>query len=176
MSSTLPDPRPAPTGAVVTPVSGPEVPTTFWGYCRAFGPGGITVLTWLGAGDIVSAGVAGGNYGYALMWAMVFAIFMRYYLVSTLARHHLCNPAGESVIDGLARLHRAFPLFLLCCSLVWGHLICYSMVVGLGEISVRLTGVGAPLPGRCSGSPWQGTSYSARFTGGSNCCLNSSSL
>ena len=38
------------------------LPRTFWEYVRSFGPGLIVVLTWLGAGDIVDMGVAGGNY------------------------------------------------------------------------------------------------------------------
>ena len=42
-------------------------PKTFWEYLSSFGPGIVVVLTWLGAGDIVEVGVAGGNYGYALM-------------------------------------------------------------------------------------------------------------
>ena len=45
-------------------------------------------------------GVAGANYGYSLMWVLVLAIFMRFVLVSLIARYHLCNQRGESVIDG----------------------------------------------------------------------------
>ncbi len=53
-------------------------------------------------------GVAGANYGYSLMWVLVLAIFMRFVLVSLIARYHLCNQHGESVIDGLCRLHPAW--------------------------------------------------------------------
>ena len=42
----------------------PATPKTFVQYLRSFGPGIIVVLTWLGAGDIVEVGVAGGNFGY----------------------------------------------------------------------------------------------------------------
>jgi Mn2+/Fe2+ NRAMP family transporter len=66
------------------------IPKTFWEYLKSFGPGFVIVLTWLGSGDIVSAGVSGGNYGYALMWAMVFALLMRFFFVTTIAKYQLC--------------------------------------------------------------------------------------
>ena len=59
-----------------------DVPRTFWQYLRSFGPGIVVVLTWLGAGDIVSSGVAGGNYGYRLMWVLVLSVMVRFVFVS----------------------------------------------------------------------------------------------
>lgn len=121
----------------------PPIPATFWGYVRSFGPGFVAVLTWLGAGDIVSAGVAGGNYGYALMWAMVVALLVRYVFVSLIARYQLCNPRGEGVLDGLVRLNRLYAPFLFLAVLFWGHLSTCYMLAGIGEISTSITGVGA---------------------------------
>ena len=60
------------------------IPRSFWEYVKSFGPGFVIILTWLGSGDIVSAGISGGNYGYALMWAMVFALLMRFFFVTRL--------------------------------------------------------------------------------------------
>ncbi len=83
----------------------PPIPRTFGEYVRSFGPGIVIVLTWLGAGDIVETGVAGGNYGYALMWIIVVALLVRFLFVSLIAKYQLCNERGEGVLDGLARLH-----------------------------------------------------------------------
>ena len=91
----------------------PPIPKTFVQYLKSFGPGFVIVLTWLGSGDIVSAGVSGGNYGYALMWAMVFALLMRFFFVTTIAKYQLCNQHGEGLLDGLVRLHPYFAPFLL---------------------------------------------------------------
>ncbi|MEO2047908.1 MAG: Nramp family divalent metal transporter [Pirellulales bacterium] len=118
------------------------VPKTFFEYIRSFGPGIIVVLTWLGAGDIVEVGVAGGNFGYALMWVVVMAVVMRFLLVSLIAKYQLCNQHGEGVLDGLARLHSAYPLLLLIATVVMGHIYCSYMTVGIGEACVNLTGVG----------------------------------
>jgi Mn2+/Fe2+ NRAMP family transporter len=119
------------------------VPKGFLEYLRSFGPGFIAVLTWLGAGDIVAAGVAGGNYGYALMWAMVIALLVRYLFVSLIARFQLCNPRGEGVLDGLSRLHWLYAPFLFFAVLLWGHLSNCYMLAGIAEITRDLSGVGS---------------------------------
>ena len=118
------------------------IPKTFLQYLKSFGPGFIIVLTWLGSGDIVSAGVSGGNYGYALMWAMVFALLMRFFFVTTIAKYQLCNPHGEGLMDGLVRLHPLFAPFLLLVIVVIGHINGTYMIAGMGETMVALTGIG----------------------------------
>ncbi len=118
------------------------IPKTFWEYMKSMGPGFVAVLSWLGAGDIVAAGVAGGNYGYALMWAMALALLVRYMFVSLIARYQLCNPHGEGVLDGLVRLHRFYAPFLFCSVVVWGHLSTAYMLAGIAEISMSITGIG----------------------------------
>ena len=118
------------------------LPRSFADYVRSFGPGIVVVLTWLGAGDIVEVGVAGGNFGYALMWVVVIAIGMRFLFVSLIAKYQLCNQHGEGVLDGLARIHSAYPLFLLFAAIVMGHIYGAYMTVGIAESSVNLTGIG----------------------------------
>ena len=51
-----------------------------------------------GSGDLVDSSVAGGNYGYALMWALVLALFVRFVFVSIIAKYQLCNQHGENVL------------------------------------------------------------------------------
>jgi Mn2+/Fe2+ NRAMP family transporter len=118
------------------------VPRTFVEYLRSLGPGLIAVLTWLGAGDVVEAGMAGGNYGYALMWIVVVALLIRFLFVSLIAKYQLCNQHGESVLDGLVRLNRFYAPGLLVACVVMGHIYGAYMAVGLGEIWAKITGVG----------------------------------
>jgi Mn2+/Fe2+ NRAMP family transporter len=122
----------------------PPVPASFWQYVRSLGPGLIVALTWLGAGDMVDSAVAGGNYGYALMWAMVVALFVRFLFVSIIAKYQLCNQHGESVIAGLKRLHPWLPVFVGIVALFFGHFYGSYMVKGVGEVTVKLSGVGVP--------------------------------
>jgi Mn2+/Fe2+ NRAMP family transporter len=118
------------------------IPRTFIQYLKSFGPGFVVILTWLGSGDIISAGVSGGNYGYALMWAMVFAILMRYFFVTTIAKYQLCNPYQEGVLDGLVRLHRYYAPFLFAIVVLIGHINGTYLIAGVGETMVEMTGVG----------------------------------
>jgi Mn2+/Fe2+ NRAMP family transporter len=122
----------------------PPIPRSVLEYLRAFGPGIVIVLTWLGAGDVVDMGVAGANYGYSLMWVLVLAIFMRFVLVSLIARYHLCNQHGESVVDGLCRLHPITAPLLAIAAVVMGHVYGAYMTVGLGEVCAHLFRTGPP--------------------------------
>jgi len=119
-----------------------QIPHTFWEYVKSFGPGFVIILTWLGSGDIVSAGISGGNYGYALMWAMVFALLMRFFFVTTIAKFQLCNPYKEGLLDGLVRLHRYYAPFLLIVIFIIGHINGTYMIAGIGETMNKLFGFG----------------------------------
>ena len=121
----------------------PPVPSTFSQYVRSMGPGLIAVLTWLGAGDVIEAGMAGGNYGYALMWVVVVALLVRFLFVSLLAKYQLCNPRGEGVVDGLVRLNRFYAPALFVACIVMGHVYGAYMAVGVGETWAKLTGRGS---------------------------------
>jgi Mn2+/Fe2+ NRAMP family transporter len=118
------------------------IPRTFLEYLRSFGPGLIVVLTWLGAGDIVTMGVSGGKYGYSLMWVLVLAVVMRFLFVSLIAKYQLCNQHGEGVLDGLVRVHPFYAPGLLAAAVVMGHLYASYMTVGIGESLKGITGVG----------------------------------
>jgi Mn2+/Fe2+ NRAMP family transporter len=120
----------------------PPVPRTLIEYLRSFGPGIVIVLTWLGAGDVVDMAVAGSNYGYSLMWVLVLAVLLRFVFVSLVARYQLCNPHGEGVLDGLARLHPWYAPVLLAASIVMGHVYQSYMAVGTGEVCRNLLGFG----------------------------------
>ncbi len=108
-------------------------PASFLDYLRAWGPGIVVVLTWLGAGDLVDAAVAGSNYGYDLMWALAGAILVRCTLVSCLARFALCNPHGDSVMGGLYRVHRSLPIIIGLCALPLGLLVATVGISGCVE-------------------------------------------
>jgi Mn2+/Fe2+ NRAMP family transporter len=94
------------------------------------------------SGDIVDMGVAGGNYGYSLMWVLVLAVIMRYLFVSLIAKYQLCNQHGESVLDGLVRLHRWYAPVLFVAVIVMGHVLGSYMTVGIGESCRNVTGRG----------------------------------
>src|SRR5688572_5015 len=121
-----------------TPKPAP-IPKSFLEYLGAMGPGLVVVLTWLGAGDIVDSAVAGGSYGYALMWVMALALGIRWLFVSTIAKYQLCNQHGETVMQGLTRLHPFFPPFIFVSAILLSHIITAYMYQGVGESCRALT-------------------------------------
>jgi hypothetical protein len=65
-------------------------------------------------------------------------------LVSLIARYHLCNQRGESVIDGLCRLHPAAAPILTIAVVVMAHVYGAYMTVGIGEVCANLFRAGPP--------------------------------
>lgn len=109
-------------------------------FVRSMGPGIVVALTWLGAGDIVSSAMAGGNYRYALMWMFVVCLLVRYLFVSTIAKYQLCNERGESVLGGLVKLHPLYAPFVLLCVVVIGHAVGAYLLTGASLACARLSG------------------------------------
>lgn len=58
------------------PVAAPP-PASFWAYLRSLGPGIVVALSWVGTGDLIDNSVAGGNYGYALLWVLPLSLVLR---------------------------------------------------------------------------------------------------
>jgi Mn2+/Fe2+ NRAMP family transporter len=118
-----------------------RIPTTFVDYLKGVGPGIVIAVAWLGTGDLVDSSVSGANYGYALMWAIVIALFARYFTTSMLAKYQLCNGVGdETVLTGYGRLWRGFPLLLAACSTTLGFVYASYLLKAAGTALWHLTG------------------------------------
>lgn len=112
---------------------------------KLLGPGIIAVLSWLGAGDLITSSVAGANYGYAMMWVLAVSLLLRYLIVNIIARFQLCNNQGMTILQGYAQLHPVFAWFLLGYALLMGHLMNAYMIKGAGEALAMLLRVDYPL-------------------------------
>jgi Mn2+/Fe2+ NRAMP family transporter len=64
------------------------------------GPGLIVAATGIGSGDVVSATVAGANYGVLLLWAIAAGAFFKFVLSEGIARWQLAT--GTTVLEGWA--------------------------------------------------------------------------
>ena len=123
----------------------PPIPRNFLEYVRSFGPGIVVALTWLGASDLVNSALAGAEYGYALMWALVAALLARFAFVNIIAKYELCNERDETLIAGMLRIHKIVPLTILVLALLLGHLYEAYLIRGIGETSHKLAlSFGAP--------------------------------
>ncbi|EJL02653.1 MULTISPECIES: Nramp family divalent metal transporter [Pseudomonas] len=112
---------------------------------KLLGPGIIAVLSWLGAGDLITSSVAGSNYGYAMMWVLAVSLLLRYLIVNIIARFQLCNNQGMTILQGYAQLNPFFAWFLLVYALLMGHLMNAYMIKGAGEALAMLLKTDYPL-------------------------------
>jgi Mn2+/Fe2+ NRAMP family transporter len=117
------------------------VPHTVLGYVRSIGPGLVVSMSWLGAGDLVNSSVSGGNYGYALMWALVLAMFSRFFFTAAIAKYGLCNAVGDaSVLTGFGRLWRHLPAVVGVLAFLSGFVLQTYMGVAVGTALYHLSG------------------------------------
>ncbi|HZG73209.1 MAG TPA: Nramp family divalent metal transporter, partial [Chondromyces sp.] len=114
---------------------------------KAVGPGILAVLTWLGAGDLVTSSVAGANYGYSLMWILALSLLLRFLIVNVIAKFQLCNSEGLSILEGYGRIHPLFAYFLFGYAIIMGHLFNAYMIKGAGEVLSTLLHVNQPFLG-----------------------------
>jgi Mn2+/Fe2+ NRAMP family transporter len=119
-------------------VMAPEVESKkqnfFTKFKTAYGPGILAVLTWLGAGDLVTSSVAGADYGYSLMWILALSLILRFLIVNIIARFQLCNTEGLTILEGYGRIHPFFGYFMFGYALIMGHLFNAYMIKGEGEV------------------------------------------
>ncbi|HEX7115529.1 MAG TPA: Nramp family divalent metal transporter [Steroidobacter sp.] len=121
------------------------LPRSFFEYLRSFGPGLVVALTWLGASDLVNSAVAGADYGYALMWALVASLLARFAFVNIIAKYELCNERGETLTAGLLRIHKAVPVLIFILAVLLSHLFEAYLIRGIGETTHALAfGLGQP--------------------------------
>lgn len=116
----------------------------FLAYLKAMGPGIVVALSWLGTGDLIDNSVAGGNYGYALLWVLPLSLVFRFVFVNALAKYPLYNVHRDpSIVRGLARAHPAFGWLTLISFVIYTHIL----------LAFTLSGVGVALEGLFGGIP-----------------------
>jgi Mn2+/Fe2+ NRAMP family transporter len=116
----------------------------FLAYVKAFGPGIVVALSWVGTGDLIDNSVAGGNYGYALLWVLPLSLVFRFVFVNALGKYPLYNVAQDpSIVRGIARTHPAFGWLMLVSFVLYTHIL----------MAFTLSGVGVALEGLFGGLP-----------------------
>lgn len=82
---------------------------------RNIGPGAFVVAAFIGPGTVTTCTLAGANFGFGLLWAIVFATFATIVLQEMAARLGVVTQAGlgESLRNIYAESPAKWPLFLL---------------------------------------------------------------
>lgn len=87
-----------------------ELPSMALGsLARKFGPGIMLMMTGIGTSHLVTAPVAGGRYGYALLWCLPIAYIFKYYGFEMAIR--FTHATGRSMLDAYATAWKKIPVW-----------------------------------------------------------------
>ncbi|MFJ8693799.1 Nramp family divalent metal transporter [Streptomyces roseolilacinus] len=118
---------------------GPPVPALRRPSWRHIGPGIVVAATGVGAGDLVATLVAGGKYGYTLLWAAVLGCLIKISLAEAAGRWHLAT--GRTLLDGWRSLGPWTTVYFTGYVAVWGF------VYGAAAMSSTALPLAALFPG-----------------------------
>ena len=96
--------------ALPLPDTGPR------GLMRHFGPGLILMMTGIGTSHLVTAPVAGGRFGYALLWCIPLAYVFKYYGFEMAFR--FTNATGRSMLDAYSTAPGKWPVYYVLVTTV----------------------------------------------------------
>lgn len=107
------------------------------------GPGLVVAAAGIGSGDVVSATMAGANYGVVLLWAIVVGAFFKFVLSEGIARWQLAT--GLTAVEGWATYLPAwvkyyFGLYLF----LWTFAVTAALSNAAGLGLANLTGGAVP--------------------------------
>jgi Mn2+/Fe2+ NRAMP family transporter len=119
---------------------------------RNFGPGALVAAAFIGPGTVTTATLAGANFGYALLWALVFATLAAIILQEMAARLGTITQMGlgEALRVRLEASIWRWPLFALIMVALYlgnaayqagnlsGAALGIEAVIGTGEYTFRL--------------------------------------
>ncbi|WP_200259255.1 Nramp family divalent metal transporter [Streptomyces sp. HSG2] len=114
---------------------------------RSVGPGIVVAATGVGAGDLVATLIAGGGFGYTLLWAAVLGCLVKISLAEAVGRWHLAT--GRTLFEGWATLGAWTGWFFGIYVVIWGF------VYGAAAMSATALPLHALFPG-VMGLEWWG--------------------
>lgn len=85
---------------------------------RDVGPGLVVAATGVGAGDMVATLLAGGRFGYTLLWAAIAGCLVKLALAEAVGRWHLAT--GRTLFDGWSSLGRWTHVYFGPYIIIWG--------------------------------------------------------
>jgi manganese transport protein len=112
---------------------------------KRLGPGVLVTAAFIGPGTVTTSTLAGANYGYALLWALLFATFATIILQEMAARLGTVTQKGlaEVLLDALRHSAWKWPLILL----IGIALFAGNSAFEAGNLAGAALGVDAIIPG-----------------------------
>ena len=119
-----------------------DPPAGFKEKLKWLGPGFLWMVSAAGSGELLFTPRVGALYGYALLWALIAAVLLKWFINREIGRYTVCT--GKTIIDGFAELPgpKNWALYLI---LVPQLLVAVSTIAGLAGSSA--TALVLVLPG-----------------------------
>ena len=103
----------------------------------------VVAATGVGAGDLITASLAGSNLGLVLLWAAVAGAFLKWTLNEGIARWQMAT--GTTLLEGWVRhLGRWLEWIFLVYFLLWSYFVGGALINGCGVAGVGLLPIGDP--------------------------------
>ena len=118
-------------------VSGP--PRSRASRLRLIGPGLLIAATGIGAGDMITAIVAGTDYGYTLLWVIVLGVAIKFPLSEAIGRWSMAT--GNSMADGWRSMGRVATWYMII------YLFGATFITAAGLTAVAALATDAMFPG-----------------------------
>ncbi|WP_244857500.1 Nramp family divalent metal transporter [Agromyces archimandritae] len=105
---------------------------------KIIGPGLVVAATGVGSADMVATLVAGSNYGYALLWAVVLGVILKIVLVEGAGRYTVAT--GKTIFEGWRSLGRWPVWYFAPYIVIWGFVYAASAMSSTALPLVALFG------------------------------------
>jgi Mn2+/Fe2+ NRAMP family transporter len=98
---------------------------------KSIGPGFMVAAAGIGAGDMVVGIKAGESHGLGLLWAVIMAVVLKYYLTEGIARWQLST--GTTIINGwTTKLNKFVSIFFLILLVAWSFSVAGALISACG--------------------------------------------
>lgn len=116
--------------------------TAIW--LSILGPGILVATTGVGAGDLLTASIAGSKAGIAILWAAIIGSFMKWTLNEGIARWQMAT--GTTLLDGwVTRLGRWIQWVFLAYFVLWAFFVGGALVTACGVAASSIFPLGDPV-------------------------------
>jgi len=107
-------------------------------------PGILVATTGVGAGDLLTASIAGSKAGIAIVWAAVVGSFMKWTLNEGIARWQMAT--GTTLLEGwVSRLARWIQWVFLLYFVLWSFFVGGALVTACGVAASAILPLGDPV-------------------------------
>lgn len=119
-------------------------PPAGWQVLVYLGPGFLWMLSAAGSGELLFTPRIASLYGYALLWALLLAVALKWFINREIGRYTVCT--GATVLQGFAQTSGTWAVWLIILPQLVVAVASIAGLAGAGATAIKLlTGGGLPL-------------------------------